>query len=138
MEIMNYLLDTNILSELVKKRPSGNFIKRLKSEPPKSLYTSTICLFELRFGSALREDSEKFWSKIEDEIISRILVLPFDEKEAYLSADIQAYLQRTDQKIGLEDIFIAATALIHKCILVTANTRHYTRIKDLNIENWIK
>jgi tRNA(fMet)-specific endonuclease VapC len=73
-----------------------------------------------------------------DDIISRIIVLPFGENEAYLGGDIQAQLQRTGQKIGLEDIFIAATALINKCILVTANTRHYSRIKDLRFENWIK
>ena len=135
---MNYLLDTNILSELVKKRPNANFIKRLKSEPSQSLYTPSICLFELRFGSTLRDDSKKFWLRIVDDIISRVIVLPFGENEAYLAGDILAGLQKTGQKIGLEDIFIAATTLIHKCILVTANTRHYSRIKDLKIENWIK
>ena len=135
---MNYLLDTNILSELVKKRPNANFNKRLKSEPSQSLYTSSICLFELRFGSVLRDDSKKFWLRIVDDIISRIIVLPLGENEAYLAGIIQAQLQRTSQKIGLEDIFIAATALINKCILVTANTRHYSRIKDLRFENWIK
>ena len=135
---MNYLLDTNILSELVKKRPNADFIKRLKSEPTQSLYTSSICLFELRFGSALRDDSKKFWLRIVDDIISRIIVLPFGESAAYLAGDILADLQKIGQKIGLEDIFIAATALTHKCVLVTANTRHYSRIKDLKIENWIK
>ncbi len=135
---MNYLLDTNILSELVKKRPNANFIKRLKSEPSQSLHTSSICLFELRFGSALRDDSKKFWLRIVDDIISRIIVLPFGENEAYLAGDILAELQKAGQKIGLEDIFIAATALINEFILVTANTRHYSRIKDLRFENWIK
>jgi tRNA(fMet)-specific endonuclease VapC len=135
---VNYLLDTNILSELVKKRPNANFIKRLKSEPSQSLHTSSICLFELRFGSALRDDSKKFWLRIVDDIISRIIVLPFGENEAYLAGDILAELQKAGQKIGLEDIFIAATALINEFILVTANTRHYSRIKDLRFENWIK
>jgi predicted nucleic acid-binding protein len=135
---VNYLLDTNILSELVKKRPNPKFIKRLKSEPSQSLYTSGICLFELRFGSTLRDDSEKFWSKIKDDIISKIIVLPFGENEAYLAGDVLAELQKAGQTIGLEDIFVAATALIQKCVLVTANTWHYSRIKDLKIENWIK
>jgi tRNA(fMet)-specific endonuclease VapC len=135
---VNYLLDTIILSELVKKRPNTAFIKRLKSKPSQSLYTSSICLFELRFGSALRDDSKKFWLRIVDDIIFRIIVLPFGENEAYMVGDILAGLQKAGQKIGLEDIFIAATALIQNCVLVTANTRHYSRIKDLKIENWIK
>jgi tRNA(fMet)-specific endonuclease VapC len=135
---VNYLLDTIILSELVKKRPNAAFIKRLTSKPSQSLYTSSICLFELRFGSALRDDSKKFWLRIVDDIIFRIIVLPFGENEAYMVGDILAGLQKAGQKIGLEDIFIAATALIQNCVLVTANTRHYSRIKDLKIENWIK
>jgi tRNA(fMet)-specific endonuclease VapC len=61
-----------------------------------------------------------------------------EEDEAYLAGDILAQLQKTGQKIGLEDILISATALTHGCVLVTANTRHYSRINNLKIENWIK
>ena len=72
-----------------------------------------------------------------NEIISLITVLPFGEKESLISGFITAGLQRTGRKIGLEDVFIAATALANGHKLVTANTKHYSRIKDLNIENWI-
>ena len=133
-----YLLDTNILSELIKKRPNPNFIKRLRSQSPQSLFTSSICVFELRFGSALRDDLNTFWARITDEIISRINVLPFGENEAHLAGDILAQLQKTGLKIGIEDVFIAATTIINRCVLVTANIRHYSRIKDLKIENWIE
>ena len=133
-----YLLDTNILSELMKKRPNPPFLKRLRSQSPQSLFTSSICVFELRFGSALRDDFNTFWARITDEIISRIHVLPFGENEAHLAGDILAQLQKTGLKIGIEDVFIAATTIINKCVLVTANIRHYSRIKDLKIENWIK
>ena len=133
-----YLLDTNILSELVKKQPNPHFLTKLRSELSQSLHTSSICVFELRFGSALRSDFKTFWPKIMNDIISRITVLPFGENEAYMAGDILAHLQKTGQKVGLEDVFIGATALTHKCILVTANIRHYSRIKDLKIENWIK
>ena len=132
-----YLLDTNILSELVKKQPNPHFLTKLRSEPSQSLHTSSICVFELRFGSALRSDFKTFWPKIMNDLISRITVLPFGENEAYMAGDILAHLQKTAQRVGLEDVFIGATALTHKCILVTANIRHYSRIKDLKIENWI-
>jgi len=133
-----YLLDTNILSELIKKRPNPHFLKRLRSKSPQSLFTSSICVFELRFGSALRDDFNAFWPRIMDEIISRITVLPFGENEARMAGDVLAQLQKTGRTIGIEDVFIAATTIINRFVLVTANIRHYSRIKDLKIENWIK
>ncbi len=57
---MKYLLDTNILSELLKKRPSPHLIDRLRSKQPESICTSSICVMELRFGAALRDDAEVF------------------------------------------------------------------------------
>lgn len=133
-----YLLDTNILSELMKKRPNPHFLKRLRSQSSQSLFTSSTCVFELRFGSALRDDFNTFWPRIMDEIISRITVLPFGENEAHMAGDILARLQKTGRTIGIEDVFIAATTIINRCVLVTANIKHYSRIKDLKVENWIE
>jgi tRNA(fMet)-specific endonuclease VapC len=132
-----YLLDTNILSELVKKRPNPGFLERLRSEPSEMLHTSSICVTELRHGSSLRDDFEIFWKKITDNIISRISILEFGENEAYTAGDILAQLQKKGKMIGIEDIYIAATAISHNFTLVTANTRHYERIDNLKIENWI-
>ena len=134
---MMYLLDTNILSELIKKRPNPNFLARLGSEKSKTLFTSSICVFELRLGSALRDDFPIFWQRIMAELLSAISILHFGEDEATIAGDILAQLQKTGQKIGIEDIFIAATALANRCTLVTANIKHYSRIPGLSIENWI-
>jgi len=133
-----YLLDTNILSELMKKRANPHFLKRLRSQSSQSLFTSSICVFELRFGSALRDDFNTFWPRIMDEIISRITVLPFGENDAHMAGDILARLQKTGRTVGIEDVFIAATTIINRCVLVTANIKHYSRIKDLKVENWIE
>jgi tRNA(fMet)-specific endonuclease VapC len=132
------LLDTNILSELIKRQPSPHLMARLASEPAQSLFTSCICAMELRFGSALREDFEQFWSKISEEILSRVNILPLNLDEVLVAGDILAFLQRTGQPIGIEDVLIAATALSHQCTLVTANTRLFTKIGQLAVENWLK
>jgi predicted nucleic acid-binding protein len=58
------LLDTNILSELIKKHPSPSVLSQLSSKPAYTLFTSYICVMELRFGSVLREDTEIFWEKV--------------------------------------------------------------------------
>ena len=131
-----YLLDTNILSELVKKRPNPQALAQLRSKSALTLFTSCICIMELRFGSALRDDFEVFWERINNEIISRVKILPIREKEALVSGDILADLRKTGQTIGIEDVLIAASALTNQCTVVTANTRHFSRIKDLKVENW--
>jgi tRNA(fMet)-specific endonuclease VapC len=91
---------------------------------------------ELRFGSALRDDFEVFWEKINREIISRVNILPLGKKEALVCGDILADLRKKGQSIGIEDVLIAASALANQCTVVTANTRHFSRIKALKVENW--
>ncbi|MFC1821842.1 PIN domain-containing protein [Thermodesulfobacteriota bacterium] len=113
-------------------------MEKLRSKPSRTLHTSIICVFELRYGRALRQDFKAFWSRIMNDIISRVTVIQLGKNEAFAAGDILAGLQKTGQKIGVEDIFIASTALTHKCILVMANECHYSRIKDLTIENWLK
>lgn len=132
-----YLLDTNILSELIKKRPNSSLIARLRKERPKSLCTSSICVFELRLGSALRDDFPLFWKRISEELLAEISILQFGEDDALAAGDILAQSQKTGQIIGIVDVFIAATALANRCTLVSANTKHYSRIHGLKIENWI-
>ena len=133
-----YLLDTNILSELIKKRPNHHFLDHLRSKPNHTLYTSSICVMELRYGSMLRKDFDIFWSKINEQIISRINVLVFGEKEAIAAGDILAEMRKTGQHIGIEDSLIAASALINQCVMVTGNIRHFSRIPGMRVENWIK
>ena len=121
-----YLLDTNILSELIKKRPSPYVMSRLDCKPAHTLFTSSICIMELRFGSALREDSEVFWERIDQEIISRVNILHIGIKEALAAGDILASLRKTGQIIGVEDVLIAASALANKCIIITASICHFS------------
>ena len=133
-----YLLDTNILSELIKRHPNSHVLSRLGSEPAHTLFTSSICIMELRFGSALREDFEKFWQKISKEIISRVNIIPIGAKEASAAGDILADLRKSGNVIGLEDVLIAASAITNQFTVVTANIRHFSRIKGLEVENWLE
>ena len=132
-----YLLDTNILSDLIKKRPNRGLLLQLRSKPGHDLATSCICVMELRFGSALREDSKGFWEKVESEIISRVKVLPLGPEEALIAGDILARLRKAGQIIGIEDVLIAASALANQCTIVTANVDHFSRIQGLIVENWL-
>jgi len=132
-----FLLDTNILSELVKKKPNPYLLSRLSSLPIHYLFTSIICLMELRYGSALRDDFDSFWSKIVGQVISQVQVISLGPEEGLIAGDLLARLRKKDQSIGLEDILISSTAIAHNLVLVTANIKHFSKIDELTVENWL-
>ncbi len=133
-----YLLDTSILSELIKKNPNPCIITRLRSKPVHSLFTSCVCVSELRFGSSLRADFEQFWSKMNEEIFSRVNIVPLGQKEAVLAGDILAQLAGKVEKIGMDDILVAACALANQLTMVTPHVERYSGIKGLAVENWFE
>lgn len=71
-----YLIDTNILSELIKKNPNPKFINKLKTLPKEALFSASICVMELRYGALKRGTIEDLWVKIEQQILSKIKILP--------------------------------------------------------------
>ena len=93
---------------------------------------------ELRLGSALRPDFKTFWEKISSEVLDLVRIIPIGSDEAVVAGDILADLRKTGQIIGLEDVLIAASALTHGLIVVTANERHFLRIQGLKVENWLQ
>ncbi len=132
-----FLLDTNILSELVKKKSNTYLLSRLSSLPIHYLFTSIICLMELRYGSALRNDFDSFWPKIVKQVISQFQVISLGPEEGLIAGDLLARLRKKGQSIGLEDILISSTAIAHNLVLVTANVKHFLKIDGLTVENWL-
>ncbi len=132
-----YLIDTNILSELVKKAPNRNLIEKIKDVPSASLYTTSVCIMELRYGALRRGNPEDLWLKIQQRIISKIRILDFSYTEAMKAAEILYELYSAGQPIGIEDIIIGSIALSHGYAVVTANTKYFSRISNLRVENWL-
>jgi predicted nucleic acid-binding protein len=132
-----FLLDTNIISELIKKEPSPCLLKRMEDVPDASLYTASVCAMELRFGALRVPNSEVLWTKIQKRILSRIQILSFGYQEAIKAAELLAALYASGRPIGIEDTMIASTALSNGLIVVTANTEHFSRVPGLHSENWL-
>ncbi len=132
-----YLLDTSILSEPLRRRPNPQCMEHLQGVPPDALFTSTVCVMEMRYGSARRGDAD-LWRRIQREILAHIQILPFGKAEALVAGDLLAHLQRTGQTIGVEDVQIAATALVGDLTVVTVNESHFTRVSDLRIVSWMR
>ncbi|MGB9629949.1 MAG: PIN domain-containing protein [Thermodesulfobacteriota bacterium] len=82
-----YQIDTNVLSELIKKNPDPHFMARIRTNPFDALFSASICVMELRYGALRRGDSVDLWTKIEQQILPKIRILPFLYKEATKAGD---------------------------------------------------
>ena len=131
-----YLLDTNVLSELLKKRPQPAVVRSLNVIPAEDLFTASICVMELRRGARRHPGAERLWGRIERELLARVSILAFGEREAVLAGDIGAELATGGQPVGTEDVLIAATAMAHGLVVATRNAGHFSRVKTLRVINW--
>ncbi|MEX0879795.1 MAG: PIN domain-containing protein [Thermoanaerobaculia bacterium] len=132
-----YLLDTNILSELIRKRPNTSLMDTLRTCPADALSTSCICLMELRHGAARSRGPRALWRRIEHEILERVTVLEVRAEDALLAGDLQAELWALGKPIETEDLLIGASALARGFTVVTHNVSHFRRIPGLRVEDWM-
>ncbi len=131
---MRYLLDTCVISDFIKGEAGTQ--TRLKQTPPADIAVSSITVMELRYGLALNPQRAQ---KVEPTIasfIASVTILPFDTTEAEQTAQLRAILKSQGQPIGAYDVLIAATALQHNLLMVTANQREFDRVPGLRTENW--
>ena len=128
-----YLLDTNTLIYYFKGM--GNVSHNLLSHPPPNISIPSIVIFELEVGIAKSTSPDKRTKQLH-ELLSLLNIIPFAEKEAKVSAEIRAKLEKQGTPIGPYDLLIAGTAMAHQAILVSRNTSEFERIKKLQIENW--
>lgn len=131
-----FLLDTNVVSEIVKRIPHPKVIARLDKELSASLFISAITVFELRFGAARSAKPASLWARIQRDIIERFQVLPFTEQDALDSADLMAPLVGGGQNLAIQDVWLAGVAVSRNLTLVSRNRRDFDRIVGLNVENW--
>jgi tRNA(fMet)-specific endonuclease VapC len=134
--VNGYLLDTNVLSEVLRKRPEPAVIERLRSLSAAETLTSAVCVMELRYGAARHPRRHELWPRIEREVLSRVRVVPFSTRVGLRAGELLAELETNGTTLGVEDVMIGATALALDLTLVTRNVRHFERIAGLRVENW--
>jgi predicted nucleic acid-binding protein len=133
-----FVLDTDIVSNLVKQRPSNLLIGRLAAVPADEQYTSSITLGEILYGILrARSGSEALRQRIDRLLSSVMTILPFDANAARYYGQIRADLESRGQSIGDADTRIAAIAMSRGFVVVTGNVRHFVRVPDLRVENWL-
>jgi tRNA(fMet)-specific endonuclease VapC len=134
-----YLIDTDILSNLARRAPSAVLISRMAAVPAAQQFTSSITVGELAYGAIrLGPDGGALLESIKTRLLANLTILPFDAEDAWVYGKLRAGLERTGRPIGDSDMRIAAMALARGMTVVTANVRDFTRIADLNVEDWLR
>lgn len=135
MENHRYLLDTNILSHLIR-HPSGPVFNYLESILPATACTSIIVSAEIHYG--LRKGASDKLRTQAEKVLDVMDILPLENPVDTYYGEIRALLNRKGTPIGGNDLFIAAHALALDLTLVTANVREFSRVPKLRIENWLE
>jgi tRNA(fMet)-specific endonuclease VapC len=131
---MRYLLDTNILSAVLRT-PDGQLARRAREMEDVLIFTSIIVAAEMRFGAA-RKASAVLTRRIAD-LLDSLPVEPLKAPAEEAYATIRAHLERAGTPIGNNDLWIAAHALATDSVLVTDNVKEFSRVPELKIENWL-
>jgi tRNA(fMet)-specific endonuclease VapC len=132
---IRYLLDTNILSDLVRQ-PQGTVVARIAEKGEKTVCTSIVVAAELRFGAA-KSGSKKLVERV-DLILSALEILPLEAPADRHYGDLRHHLARQGTLIGPNDLLIAAHALSENLTVVTANAGEFSRVPGLKVENWLE
>jgi predicted nucleic acid-binding protein len=135
------VLDTNVLSALIKDRPDPVIQRWLDGQPELSIWTTTISIFEIRYGLGImpagRRQSqmlEAFERAIEEKLERRIL--SFDATAAEQAASLMASRKIAGRPIDLRDTMIAGIALAQRATLATRNVRHFADVDAVVVDPW--
>lgn len=132
--MLRYLLDTNILSDLLRN-PGGRSARRLAVVGEATVCTSIVVACELRYGAA-KKQSPQLSERI-GVLLGSIEVLPLDKESDRRYAEVRSHLDRLGKPIGPNDLLIAAHALALELTLVTDNVEEFARVPGLAFENWL-
>lgn len=133
-----YLLDTDVLANLMGRCPSTALIAKLASVPPEQQCTSSITLEELIVGSSrFGRRSAALLGQIDTRLIPNLQVLPFDAAAARRYGELHASLARKGAPVSETALRIAAVALVRDLVLVSSTPHYFKRVPGLSVENWL-
>jgi len=135
------ILDTNVMSALMRTAPEAVVVTWLDRQPADSIWLTSITVFEARFGLGLlpkgrrRASLERAFDRVLEEDLSN-RVLDFDRAAAAAAAHIAAERQRSGRVADLRDTLIAGIALARRATIATRNTRHFAGLDVPVVDPW--
>jgi predicted nucleic acid-binding protein len=135
------VLDTNVISALMRSEPDPLVAAWLDGLPPESIWTTSVTVFEVRLGLEIlpagqrrRQLEEAFARALEEDFEGR--VLPFDQVAAQAAGRIAAERRRAGRTVEIRDIQIAGIVNVRKATLATRNTRHFEDCGLALVDPW--
>ena len=135
------ILDTNVLSALMQRRPELAVIAWLDTQAAEAICITSITLFEARYGLAVLADGkrksllqERLEVLVREDLDSRILV--FDSRASDRAVQLAVERKRQGRPVDIRDTFIAGIAVAHGATLATRNTRHFADLPVPVIDPW--
>lgn len=132
---MRYLLDTNIVSDLVRN-PQGKVALHIRKVGEAQVCTSIIVASELRYGAA-KKGSPRLSAQLAA-VLGALEVLPFDAPADATYGLLRTRLEQAGRPIGASDLLIAAQALALGHTIITDNESEFAHVEDLRRENWLR
>lgn len=134
---MSYLLDTNSWVDHLRRGPNSKVTAKLVGLPPGSVYLCSVVLAELIYGA---QHSSAAHQPANFLLIASLryhfVSLPFDDRAAEEYGKVRSHLASLGTPIGPNDLLIASIALVNRLTLVTHNTREFSRVPGLQLEDW--
>jgi len=131
-----YCFDTDVLSAVLRRDPPMHLIRRLARTPAAEQATTTITMGELLYGAA-KKRSPKLVDRVRDLLAGAVTILPFDQPSAEAYGSLRAELEASGRPLAEPDLRIAAIATAYDLTLVTGNVRHFRRVPNLPVEDWL-
>ena len=128
------LLDTNICIYIINAKPPA-VLERFRQYRMGDIGLCSVVAAELAFGVA-KSDSARNRQALEM-FLAPLIILPFDTAAVWVYGDLRANLERRGTPIGSLDTMIAAHALSQQALLITNNTREFSKVPGLQLDNWV-
>ncbi|MBI5323707.1 MAG: type II toxin-antitoxin system VapC family toxin [Ignavibacteriae bacterium] len=132
---MKYVFDTNICIRILKG-DNTNIFNKISTIDIDSIAIPSVVRYELYYGAYKSRNQESTLTKL-SQFITSFADIPFDYKSSEICGRIRAELEKKGTPIRPYDLMIASIAISHNLILITNNTREFSRINNLKIEDWV-
>lgn len=133
--MITHLLDTSVYSQRLKKHPVEEVVRRWSELGNSKLVISAICEAELLYGLE-KKNSPRLWAEYEEYLKNALVMLPLDRKVIDFYAKTKASMSMQGLVVDELDLLIGATALANGLKLATLNERHFSKIPNLEVEDW--
>jgi len=135
------ILDTNVLSALMRATPDPRVVAWLDQQPRTSVWTTSVTILEVRFGLQILVAGKKRALLLQafEEVLDRIgqRIAAFDAPAAQQAGDLMASRQRKGRPVDLRDTMIAGIALAHHATLATRNSAHFDDLSSPVVNPWM-